>query len=581
MLRFVLPIMSLYWGQVAMGDSFDDAKEVASYLGITEADGISPACSNCHNMQDRETLLRWSYRTADIYYDCLNPQVDRTPIERISCLGNGDENLATSDLALYSLAIHTDEIKNLFLDAYPNDGLERYDSLRQRSSMPLGATPTEQEILNKIIAWASYGMPHLDELINPYNGPTQCENQVSAELKTHINRMAFLGWGARNMENGIPMFACNSSNSIDCFKQQRNGQNIFPTPQDLGIEMDLKGTTYVLHQFPESTDFWIRSSADGRFVAYGGNPSMIVDLRSKFTSPGNDRLIEIDAYYDPGFFPDNSAFIFQGQSTGICQQSLIEDLSTEKISFTEEQCSFGDAVETPLYQAVGSSLDSENYLAVTGTFTSDSGNYYGPRDGPFTPNYSPQTKVALHPYIFDGQNWQKQTPSEIQTPWEIDWNVSPSNQVLVSRVVASQEGKSRHIGYRLYRSKRSQDESGFSYTLSEQGMFCTPGQKGKFSFDERFFVTYDYIQPQQWQELGFGSETDPKFLELLEERSSRLYLVDLLNEQSVALNTPKAFQRLIFPHFRSDGWIYFMFDNPIDGKRYLMANDYAIRQGLL
>ena len=164
----------------------------------------------------------------------------------------------------------------------------------------------------------------------------------------------------------------------------------------------------------------------------------------------------MDAYYDPGFFPDNSGFIFQGNGTAICKTALLENPTTTKINLREEECSFGEGVDTPLYQAVGTSLNLDNYLAVTGTFESDSGSsFFVPENYSNQEFFSPESSLIMHPFSYDGLKWEMQKETTIKTPWEIDWNLSPSNKVLLGRHVPTIEGQARHLGYNLYRSVRT------------------------------------------------------------------------------------------------------------------------------
>ena len=104
-----------------------------------------------------------------------------------------------------------------------------------------------------------------------------CEENFTDELTDHVNKMSFQGWAAKNKENGLNMFACPSDDPFSCFDIKKDDKAVFQTADQLGVKTKLPGNTYVLHEFPKETNYWIRSSADGRFVGFGGNPSMIVD----------------------------------------------------------------------------------------------------------------------------------------------------------------------------------------------------------------------------------------------------------------------------------------------------------------
>jgi len=124
------------------------------------------------------------------------------------------------------------------------------------------------------------------------------------------------------------------------------------------------GTLRVLRDLGFHTTFWSRSSASGRFVAAGG--VKIIDLQQNVEIP-------VEASYDPGFFPDDSGFLFQGTSVGagICNFSLLSR-SPSQITFREPECTGGSL---GLYQYIGAALGGGDYFAVTSQFDSDNGGH--------------------------------------------------------------------------------------------------------------------------------------------------------------------------------------------------------------
>jgi Tol biopolymer transport system component len=72
-----------------------------------------------------------------------------------------------------------------------------------------------------------------------------------------------------------------------------------------------------------------------------------------------------------------------------------------------------------------------------------------------------------------------------------------------------------------------------------------------FSFDERFFVTHHY-----------------------EEGTANIYLVDLSDGSRHKITNMPAGTRALFPHFRSDGWFYFLVKS--DDGEYVAASDAAL-----
>src|SRR4029077_18616106 len=78
-----------------------------------------------------------------------------------------------------------------------------------------------------------------------------------------------------------------------------------------------------------------------------------VDLQA--TLDGQSRDIGLNASYDPDFWPDNRAFMFQG-GTKFCAQSLLEKQTTTLVSFNEPECSNLSSA-SGLYQTVGQAID--------------------------------------------------------------------------------------------------------------------------------------------------------------------------------------------------------------------------------
>ena len=82
--------------------------------------------------------------------------------------------------------------------------------------------------------------------------------------------------------------------------------------------------------------------------------------------------------------------------------------------------------------------------------------------------------------------------------------------------------------------------------------------------DERFIVTHSYTDPA----------ANPDNLPL---KSSNVTLVDLLTGEVTRLTTMKDRQYAFAPHFRADGWIYFVVRDMLGGET-LVASDAALRR---
>ena len=59
--------------------------------------------------------------------------------------------------------------------------------------------------------------------------------------------------------------------------------------------------------------------------------------------------------------------------------------------------------------------------------------------------------------------------------------------------------------------------------------------------------------------------------------SSNIVMVDLLTGQYTRITTTKAGQFALYPHFRGDGWLYFIVRDMNANTEYVVASDAAIR----
>ena len=117
--------------------------------------------------------------------------------------------------------------------------------------------------------------------------------------------------------------------------------------------------------------------------------------------PGFD--IKVKASYDPGFFPDNSGFIFQGGGTGICPQNILE--TADEIDFKDESCIRGTNIN--LYQHVARGVNNGDYFVINSQFTSDSGRNESTRNP--RASFNADSTMKFTPMIFDGT--RRSTPS--------------------------------------------------------------------------------------------------------------------------------------------------------------------------
>ena len=254
--------------------------------------------------------------------------------------------------------------------------------------------------------------------------------------------------------------------------------------------------------------------------------------------------IGIKASYDPGFFPDNTGFIYQGGGPKICAQSILE--TDTLVDFTEHECMKGNNIN--LYQHVARGLNGGDYFIINSQFTSDSGksNTKDP-----VANFNAYSSMKFTPMIFNGQTYEQLKQVVVDSPFEGDSVLSPSGQLVISRIAGGEDGGS--LGYSI--RKVATEKFGDSYIINvdqQVATFCFSGAKGNISYDERFFVTHHH-----------------------EENSSDIILVDMMDGQQYQITNMPAGSRALFPHFRSDGWFYFLVRSGED--EYILASDYALQ----
>lgn len=588
--------LSLSFGSAAQAESnYELAQRVAAIVGI----GESGSCSSCHATSSLATMSRWSYGLKMVN-DCLANTASNAQ-EKLSCILGQDASQGfdpgPAQLGFYSAALHLEPLQKLLVEAYGSErALTIGAELREHSLMPLRSNNLlTAEQFAAIDSWVTRGMPYLRDLLRP---PTSisCEDSISPKMRKHIISTARDNWQTRNQARGMPLFACppapghiagpdetpSAAAARACFRQERNGQPIFPDVSSQEGMSDWKTKAQremrLISEFPSQTEYWIRSSADGRFVAFGGWPSGIIDLQSHLIPGAAQRLISVDAYYDPGFFPDDSAFMFQGRGSAFCQMSLLKNPSTEAIDFSEDACTSDESVDIPLYQAIGANLDGDDYLAVTGAFMSDPGHgrEFFRESSQRMFDSQPENALQVYPLQYDGQKWIRREPQIFDAGTEIDWGLSPSNRLLVSRKFTVIDDAAYPTSYQFYQLSRKTGEA-LSYEKESLGQICLKGLKGNFSFDDRFFVTYNHIEADQYKILGYSSAEDPEFLALLEAGSGNVFLHDLLTGESSALTHMGPGQYAQFPHFRSDDWLYFMVYDSKAKKRYLLGSDAALQ----
>lgn len=472
----------------------------------------------------------------------------------VSCLRldptRADAPFSPSKAGIYAAAAHLGWFQDTFKAAYPADGAGNnadtwaleYGKFKNRVSMPKGNHPRlTQDEFDIVAEWFVRGLPQVVNNLPVQSGPNSCTPSVSAAVPTHVANMATNGWSAANRDAGLSMFGCNGANNpLQCLTN-------FPAASDraYGTNWTPAGTTLrVLRELNFHTFFWMRSSADGRFVANGatgGTGSMISDLQA-------DKDIPVHAAYDPGFFPDNRGWVFQGTPIGaaFCTTGLLTS-GPASIGFTEPQCSSVEGVS--LYQHLGAGLNGGDYFVINGQFTSDNPSASTSSDP--SSGFGATANIKLTPMVFDGTRFTGKPSITVPSPNEGDSVLSPSTQLVVSRF----GGNAGQLGYVLRKVNATANGNSYAVTTPEVARYCTTGGKPAISYDEKFMVLHHY-------------ETNG---------SANIRLVNLATGAVTQVTNMNPGQQAIFPHFRSDGWIYFLVRDRNSNKEYVVASDAALR----
>ena len=548
----------------------DDTGSAAANASATESDlalakkavgyinGDSGKCTSCHTA-GKTDLKRWGDAFTAVDQACFGAAAaSMTPMQKIDCLRKDPTNpsspFAAAKLGLYAAGAGGADFEALFKAAYGADQYQaKFKDFKTKAAMPAFNRPgLTADQFATVKTWAERGLPNLDDVMQDQPGQTECTFNVSPELSAHIQQMKTDGWGARLAAASTPMAGCGAATDpTQCLTS-------FP---DITTQWGVEGTTQKLRELRKlgfTSDFWIRSSPDGRFTSFGGYPSQIIDNANPTAAS-----VEVDAPYDPGYFPNNDGFSFAGTNHGIsvCKESvLLKAFQThQKITFNEAGCA--GMIDT-VYQSVGASLDGSLYFMATGDHTDDSGD----NDGPLDASFGSGSATTLTPMFNAGTKYTPGDDIKVAVPNEGDQQLSPSNTLLITRFGA-EAGKAGY-NFRLL-TPHVTPAAGASATPDVTvdaklvGTACIPGGKPQLSFDERFLAVHQYTD----------KNANPDHLA---DNSSNIFLVDMLTGKTIRLTTMKAGQHALYPHWRADGWLYFLVRDGNSGKETLVASDAAL-----
>lgn len=562
--------------------------------------GAQQQCNRCHDI-NQATLKKWSddnKKSIEFLSDESKSQDERINWMRRDPT-DPTSTFAPAKLGFISAGTHFGGSATLNKDKTPTaykhgEMLKKlfkgkdaiYKQFREQTLMPIEAEYdrlTAQEY-DTIASWIDKGMPKLVEKLPEEPRPTTCTDDF-AGLRAHASEMKTKGWEAKNKEDGVLMFACPSGgNGLECFTQQHGGKDIFPVAEtkEYGKGWAQDGSKIrVLRELGYRTFFWTRNSADGRFVANGmsgggEDGAVIADLAASLDPAGpKTRDIGASARYDPDFWPDNKGFMFQGTPNGgvFCAQSLLSNPATTKVGFNEPQCSKLDSVG--LYQTVGQKIGDNSiadHFVVNGKFASDNPGQTA-SDHDLGTTFGPDAKAIVRVMFAKGNDaedgYEVKQSTELDTPFLGDIMMSRSGVLLTGRVA----GENGQLGYASKALSSTFAGSEYRFSLKPVGQICMKGNKANWSFDERFLTTHHYLTREDF-------DSDAQWDEYKDKGAADIFVADVVTGKKQRITRMRPGQFALFPHFRSDGWLYFIVRDAsgAEKKEFIVASDWSIRQ---
>jgi hypothetical protein len=544
-------------------DTPDDELALAALQRLgAPVDGALDRCGGCHPLTHAQ-LRDWRLQGTAIT-SCLEA-VDLTSqasaLGGIACIEGvtGSPLDHPRELGFWASAGRLPWFERLFEVAYGAGSIE-YQQFAEWVAMPPPSESTEytQDDLDVVAEWFIRGQPQLSFYIPP-DGPSECNNTVDDPVLALVDDLRTTGWRALNAERGLAMYGCaGAATALECMADQPRA-----TERDYSATWEVAPSQLrLLAELPGyHSSYWTRSSADGRFVAHGGGDgiggSTVIDLIGDFH-------IGIDAAFDPSFLPDNSGFVFQGAARNTCRQSVLLGRPTA-VTTLEPGCT---DLNIALYEHLGAIPDGDyfasfgNYVGDGGSGTQDPSAYFG----------AGATSTFL-PFIYDGTNWVARSGSTLTIPYEGDAVVSPSARMVVNRMA---NGDGDQLAFVVRALEATPSGSGYSIAIPKIGQYCMSGGKPGWSYDERWLVFHH--SPSAGNDadaidLGFESAADPLYAPYV--GVSNIYLLDLTTGARRRITMMAPNQHAVFPHFRSDGWIYFIVK--AGGNETIVASDAALR----
>ncbi len=563
------PMAPVFRNPVSLPDD-QLATEALKILGANIS-GAAQSCNGCHGMT-RQRLSYWRALSDTAMSSCLTDlsvATQESALKMIDCTRAMSDvptsDFTTTKLGIYATAVKLPWFAFVFWREYGDEGAAKLAQFQQAIGMPKDDTPSlTQEQFDIVAEWFNRGVPQLDETLPQDPPPQSCTPGISSEVAAHVTAMETQGWRAVNRTTMMAMYDCGTTTD----PKQCLADKPLATDQAFGTGWDItgRGNARVLYDVTYESSYWTRSSPDGRFVAHGVanvQGSYVIDLQRNAT-------VTIATQYDPAFFPDNSGFVFQGGTRNTCAISVLTSNPTD-ITMTEPACARLSTIG--LYEHVGRMLNGGDFFGIDSQFVSDDGGKQPTVRDPDA-SFTSMGYTDFTPAIFDGTKYVPKARVRVTQPFEGDAVLSPSAKLEITRVSGPGE---KQIGYVL--RKVNATLSGTTYTIStpEIARYCISGGKPGFSYDERWIAFHHYVTDADAVELGFTGSNDPAFAEYRTKGAANLYLMDLRTGVPTRITNMQPGQYALFPHFRSDGWIYATIRDTNTAHEYMVASDAALQ----
>lgn len=513
---------------------------------IADARALSPIleskCSSCHNQGGQNGQMPGAWynamaRATQPIEQCLETnRCYESPIptgNEATCWQCVTENgLASMNGGIFHAAIRGGIVKTL-ADAnhIPQATLDSY------LPMPMGANDGANDIapadLGRISQWLK------NEALNNFAGiedirpapPAPNDNPEAMTCDTfhpsiaptiiedfHRDRMAMLGCPG----NGWP------ADPSTCLQDFPN----LPVTNDAIPGLVVKE----LRKFaPGATSsYWTRTSPDGRFSSTGNGKIHDLKTTGRVITVQNDSI-------DPIYSPDGRYYSWPDI---ICPMDPLYDLATTDVG-TSTASSGCKRQNFGAYRSLGADPSGDTLL-----IKSYDSNNIG-RAWPGTPN---QDRRSFHSssridILRISNNQIGQNLSSTSITGEGSYQIGPSGQLIVGHITNDRLGD----GYRV----RNIRPSGGAVDLSHpelSGYICMHGEKPNLSFDNRFVVFHHYTDGSP-QDTGAVAET------------ANIFIYDLKTKKGFRVTNMPARGRAFFPHFRADGWLYFLIKQSDENNR--------------